>query len=191
MHSSVILFVRIVFFALACMPVVLAAPIPIRRHETPPSPSLGRVGLLTLVSRIFLKHTTTPLPMLQRKDANNNELGFLFPISGAIADWTTLDGAPGSMALSDKTLRPHNVASETPYTYVTSHGKKAIKAHYPKGSYKPSASDGSPKGGLSFYAPGPASVDLTTAKEATFGYAVMFPAGFKFVKGGKLPGICK
>jgi len=39
------------------------------------------------------------------------------------------------------------------------------------------------------YAPGPSSVDLTTAKEATFGYSVYFPVGFAFQKGGKMPGI--
>jgi len=68
---------------------------------------------------------------------------------------------------------------------VTFAGKKAIKAHYPKGSFNPSHE---PRGGLSFYAPGPSSVDLTTAKEATFGYSVYFPAGFQFNMGGKLPG---
>ena len=63
----------------------------------------------------------------------------------------------------------------------------SVRAHYPAGSYNPS---GSPRGGFSFYAPGPASVDLSTAKEATFSYSVLFPEGFAFVKGGKLPGLC-
>ena len=67
-------------------------------------------------------------------------------------------------------------------------GKKSMKAHFPQGSYTFSHS---PQGGFSFYAPGPASVDLTTAKEATFGYTAYFPSGFDFVKGGKVPGLCE
>lgn len=63
-----------------------------------------------------------------------------------------------------------------------------MQAHYPKGSY---TFTHSPEGGLSFYAPGPSDVDLTTAKEATFGYSVMFEDGFEWQKGGKLPGLCE
>lgn len=63
-----------------------------------------------------------------------------------------------------------------------------MQAHYPKGSY---TFTHSPEGGLSFYAPGPDTVDLTTAKEATFGYSVMFEDGFEWQKGGKLPGLCE
>ncbi|KAJ3511261.1 hypothetical protein NLJ89_g4204 [Agrocybe chaxingu] len=61
-----------------------------------------------------------------------------------------------------------------------------MKAHYPKGSY---TFGNSPQGGFSFYAPGPANVDLSSAKEATFGYSVFFPKGFGFQLGGKLPGL--
>ena len=64
----------------------------------------------------------------------------------------------------------------------------SLKAHYPKGSYKPSVA---PCGGCGFYAPGPSSVDLTTAKEVLFSYSIYFPSGFQFVKGGKLPGLCE
>lgn len=63
-----------------------------------------------------------------------------------------------------------------------------MQAHYPEGSY---TFTHSPEGGLSFYAPGPDEVDLTTAKEATFGYSVMFEEGFEWQKGGKLPGLCE
>lgn len=63
-----------------------------------------------------------------------------------------------------------------------------MQAFYPKGSYN---FQNSPQGGFSFYAPGPSSVDLTTAKEATFGYTAYFAKGFNFVKGGKVPGLCK
>ncbi|KAG7447391.1 uncharacterized protein BT62DRAFT_980379 [Guyanagaster necrorhizus] len=46
-----------------------------------------------------------------------------------------------------------------------------------------------PQGGFSFYAPGPDSLDLTTAKEATFEYYVFFEEGFEFNKDGKLLGL--
>lgn len=124
---------------------------------------------------------------MKKAEASSDELGQLFPVPGVVAKWTTLDGSPGALPLSDRTLRPHDITSAEPSTYLKFNGKSAIQAHHPKGSYNPSAS---PKGGLSFYAPGPASVDISTAKEATFGYSVMFPEGFEFVKGGKLPGIC-
>jgi len=65
-------------------------------------------------------------------------------------------------------------------------GKAAMKAHYPKGSMNFGST---PRGGFSFYAPGPSDIDLTTAKEATFGYSVFFEEGFKWVLGGKLPGL--
>jgi hypothetical protein len=61
-----------------------------------------------------------------------------------------------------------------------------MKAHYPKGSY---TFTHTPLGGISFYASGP--IDLTKAKEATFGYSVFFGDGFDFQKGGKLPGLCE
>jgi hypothetical protein len=48
-----------------------------------------------------------------------------------------------------------------------------------------------PDGGFSFYAPGPEDVDLTLAKEATFGYSVMFEEGWESNMGGKLPGLCE
>jgi hypothetical protein len=62
-----------------------------------------------------------------------------------------------------------------------------MQAHYPQGSYN---FQHDPKGGFSFYAPGPSDVDLTTAKEATFGYSVYFENDFDFNLGGKLPGLC-
>lgn len=63
--------------------------------------------------------------------------------------------------------------------------KRSMKVHFPQGSYTYK----SPLGGVSFYAPGPSSVDLTNAKEATFGYSIYFENGFAFNMGGKLPGL--
>ncbi|KAJ7130335.1 polysaccharide lyase family 14 protein [Mycena epipterygia] len=111
----------------------------------------------------------------------------LFPIPSSVAQWTTLPGAPGALPLSDETLKPFDVMSGTTHNYVSApDGKLAMEAIYPKGTYIPSKK---PLGGFSFYAPGPDSVDFTTAKELTFGYSIMFPEGFQFNKDGKLPGI--
>jgi len=125
-------------------------------------------------------------PLYVSKRAADDLLAWLFPVSSDHAKWTTAEGGDHPLPLSDATLRPHN-KGQPAYTFTTSSGKKALKAHYPKGSYRPGAPD-APKGGISFYAPGPENIDLTTAKEATFGYSVMFPEGFEWVKGGKLPG---
>ncbi|KAJ7672514.1 polysaccharide lyase family 14 protein [Mycena polygramma] len=117
----------------------------------------------------------------------STSLDALFPISTSVAKWTTFPGAPGALPLSDATLRPEKVESGMTHTYMAApDGKQAMQAIYPKGSYIPSKD---PKGGFSFYAPGPAAVDLTTAKEALFGYSVYFPENFNFVLGGKLPGL--
>lgn len=90
--------------------------------------------------------------------------------------------------MQDSTFRPNSMLKDIAPSYVQHAGKNAMKAHFPAGSFNPSHS---PRGGLSFYGPGPSNVDLTTAKEVTFGYSVFFPDGFNFVKGGKMPGICK
>ena len=122
---------------------------------------------------------------------NSNQgglLGALFPVSGGSASWSTSSLFDGnSKSISDSTFRPKNMIKALAPDYVSApDGKKAMKAHFPKGSY---TFGHSPQGGLSFYAPGPSEVDLSDAKEATFGYSVYFPKGFKFNKGGKLPGL--
>ncbi|KAI0628806.1 polysaccharide lyase family 14 protein [Trametes polyzona] len=110
----------------------------------------------------------------------------LFPVSDGNS-WTVSNGLPNALPLSDATLRPNHDSKALPHPYVKGpDGVQAMQVHYPKGSFKPSAK---PQGGVSFYAPGPASVDLTTAKEATLSYSIFFPEGFEFVKGGKLPGL--
>jgi hypothetical protein len=103
--------------------------------------------------------------------------------------WTTIEGVEGSLPLSDATFKPTKLLSGLSHSYDTApDGKKAMKAHYPKGSYTFGKGN---NGGFSFYSPGPSNVDLTTAKEATMGYSVMFDKNFQFNKGGKLPGLCE
>lgn len=97
--------------------------------------------------------------------------------------------ADDAIPLSDSLLRPHNAISELLHPVVTApDGVKSMQVTYPSGSWNFKQE---PRGGMSLYAPGPSNVDLTTAKEATFGYTVMFEEGFEFNRGGKLPGFCK
>lgn len=113
----------------------------------------------------------------------------LFPVSPQLSHWTTSTSISGALPLADSTFRPHNQITALQHPYVNApDGKLSMQAYYPAGSYN---FQNSPQGGFSFYAPGPASVDLTTAKEVTFGYTAYFPAGFNFVKGGKVPGLCR
>lgn len=115
----------------------------------------------------------------------------LYPVSvktSGSSGWTTIEGAPGSVPLNDDTLNPRNVSSGVTHPFVTGpEGKSAMEATYPQGSYN---FQHSPRGGFSFYAPGPSRVDWTTAREVTLGYSVFFEEGFEFNKGGKLPGLC-
>lgn len=118
-------------------------------------------------------------------------LAALFPVAMKTGNegWSTSPDAKGALPLSDATFKPEKLLSALPHPYIAApDGKKAMKAHYPKGSY---TYGHKPQGGLSFYSGGPPNVDLTTAKEATLGYSVMFDKDFEFQKGGKLPGLCK
>ncbi|KAJ7857037.1 hypothetical protein B0H13DRAFT_2077791 [Mycena leptocephala] len=118
---------------------------------------------------------------------SSNGLDALFPVSNSVSNWTTFPDAPDALPLSNDTLKPFKTEKGMTHNLVSApDGKLAMQAKYPEGSYIPSKK---PLGGFSFYAPGPDSVNLTTAKEATFGYSVMFPEGFQFNMGGKLPGI--
>ncbi|KAI1791567.1 hypothetical protein LXA43DRAFT_1074218 [Ganoderma leucocontextum] len=108
----------------------------------------------------------------------------LFPIPSEDS-WSVSSQIQNALPLSDATLRPTKEAQGFSHPYVNApDGVYSIKAFYPAGSYKPSSS---PRGGLSFYAPGPESIDLTQAKEATLSYSVLFEDGFDFVKGGSSP----
>ncbi|KAJ7144938.1 hypothetical protein C8R43DRAFT_1097425 [Mycena crocata] len=111
----------------------------------------------------------------------------LFPEGTPGKSWTTSPKSPDALSLSDNTLNPTKLLKALAHPYdAAPDGKKAMKATYPKGSY---TFTHSPQGGLSFYAPGPDSLDMTTAKTLTLGYSVFFEEGFDFNKGGKLPGL--
>ncbi|KAI0689832.1 hypothetical protein BC835DRAFT_1282103 [Cytidiella melzeri] len=99
--------------------------------------------------------------------------------------WSTAPSAPNALVLSDATLQPHNVLGGLPWKYGSDPtGAPAIVVNYPQGSYN---FQHEPRGGMSMYGEGP--IDVTKAKELTYGYTVLFQEGFDFVKGGKLPGV--
>ena len=132
-------------------------------------------------------HSSTPTPS-STPSSSNDLSDILFPVKPIDnLFWSTADGVDGHVSLSDDTFRPTNEIKELTHNYLEYQGKHAMQAHYPKGSWN---FQQEPRGGISFYAPGPANVDLTTAKEATLAYSVFFPDGYDFVKGGKLPGFC-
>lgn len=93
--------------------------------------------------------------------------------------------------LDDKELNVIKVTANLTHNVVEQAGKSAWEAIYPAGSYKPSAN---PRGGFGFYLGGTDEFKAMTdggADEVIVGYSVLFPDGFNFVKGGKLPGACE
>ncbi|KAI0781511.1 hypothetical protein BD413DRAFT_463727 [Trametes elegans] len=118
--------------------------------------------------------------------ATSGLLKKLFPVSFT-SFWTTSTASSDALPLDDSTLGITHLLSALSHDYVTAPDNKySMKAHYPKGSY---TFTHKPQGGLSFYATGPKSVDLESAKEVTFGYSVYFEDDFEFNMGGKLPGL--
>ncbi|KAJ6525685.1 hypothetical protein B0H19DRAFT_1084791 [Mycena capillaripes] len=114
-------------------------------------------------------------------------LAALFPEGTPGKSWTTSPKSPSALPLSDSTFQLTHLIKNLAHTYMAApDGKQAMQATYPEGSY---TFTHSPQGGLSFYAPGPNSLDMTTAKTLTLGYSVFFEEGFEFNKGGKLPGL--
>lgn len=107
-----------------------------------------------------------------------------------------------NVPLNDEQLGVHKSSSRTPHRLVTppatcylAHELPspdiAWEAFYPKGSINPKASI---PGGFTFYLCGPKSFADKLADggtEAIFSYRMMLEEGWEWVKGGKLPGVCK
>jgi len=106
----------------------------------------------------------------------------LFPAGQPSDSWSTSQSAMNHVPLSTSALQATEILDLPHPVTAAPDGKMGMQAHFPQGSYDLQ------NGGLSFYAPGPDSVHLTTAKEATFSYRVFFEEGFDWNKGGKLPG---
>lgn len=94
--------------------------------------------------------------------------------------------------LDDGHLGVHHVSIGTTHKrFQLADGTRVWEAFYVNGSYTPS---GPVRGGFGLYLGGPKGkwkqfVDLHS--QITMSYAVYFEEGFDFVKGGKLPGLCK
>ena len=112
----------------------------------------------------------------------------LYPVRPTVDDWTTSKVFENALPIDDETFRSEKITANTTRRVLEApDGVVSLEGFYPEGSYTFSHT---PRGGFSFYAPGPEEVDLTTAREATFAYTVLFPEGFEYVLGGKLPGFC-
>ncbi|KAG8733276.1 hypothetical protein FRC11_007452 [Ceratobasidium sp. 423] len=118
----------------------------------------------------------------------NDKLLALFPdgVSSKGSKWSTNPAFSGAIALSDEALRATKLIASLSHPVVEKEGKKAMQVSFAKGSV---AYRGSALGGVSFYALGPASQPIINAKVLTFSFSVFFQDGFKFNKGGKLPGL--
>jgi hypothetical protein len=172
-----------IFFATVWIALVIAAPTA-RQCRHPPAAANDGVGDVVSAA----PKTTSSSAAQSTSPASDNSLSSLFPSGVGSESWSTSPDSPHSLPLSDSTLNPTSVMQSLGHSYVAApDGKMAMQAVYDKGSY---ALVPTPPGGISFYALGPANVDLSTAKEATFGYSVFFEEGFDFNLGGKLPGIC-
>lgn len=111
----------------------------------------------------------------------------LFPFSTGSSHWSCSPSVPNSLPLSDATFHTtSNLGALSHNTVKAPDGQQSLQAIYPKGSAALSGAS-APIGGFSFYAPGP--TDLSKAKEVTLAYSVLFPDGFDFNLGGKLPGL--
>jgi len=135
--------------------------------------------------------THSAVPTQPPENPSNTSLGdAVFPLGRGLKSWTTHEDAEDALPISDSTFRPVVEARTLTHNTVKSPGpnpKSAMEAVYAQGSWDLHRGT---DGGFSFYAPGPEHVDLTLAKEATFGYSVMFEEGWEWNRGGKLPGFC-
>lgn len=112
----------------------------------------------------------------------------LYPVNPTLEEWTTSESLDKPLPINDETFRSVDILSGTTRRLVVAPDDVvSMEGFYPEGSYNPS---NTPRGGFSFYGAGPEDADLTTAREATFAYTVLFPQGFDWVKGGKIPGFC-
>ncbi|KAM5542810.1 hypothetical protein V8D89_003771 [Ganoderma adspersum] len=142
--------------------------------------------LATIALAFGLASTVSALPLTSNATLAARATSVLFPVSDT-ASWSVSKQVSKALPFTDATLGvTKDLKGFTHKIVKAPDGVTSIQSHYPKGSFNPSHE---PKGGIGFYAAGPKNVDLTTAKEVTLSYTVLFPDGFDFVKGGKLPGL--
>lgn len=162
--------------------------------------SVSASGSASLTATATTSATSTHSPSSTPKDDGDSKaqsvttppgLLAVLPAQG-IKDGWTLAGPDSadvkSLVLSDDLFDIVKEIKDLPHDIVTVDGKKAVHGHMEKGAV---ALNDSPKGGFSFYTPGPkgSKLDLDKAREISFGYSVKFSKGYDFNKGGKLPGL--
>jgi hypothetical protein len=87
----------------------------------------------------------------------------LYPVNGStLGAWTTSEVFQRALPIDDKTFRSVEILPDTTRRVLEApDGVVSLEAFYPNGSYN---FGHTPRGGFSFYAPGPEVVDLTTAR---------------------------
>lgn len=98
------------------------------------------------------------------------------------------DALPANFSFSDLlpgTNSSHSTPSDAPQAGPPFEGA-LLRLFYPASSINPSSAT---PGGADFYASPFPAARLARARTMTLAYRVLFPAGFDFVKGGKLPGL--
>ena len=134
----------------------------------------------------------------------------LIPIPDFLTGFTTCtslnDKRIQILSLDDQSLGVHRISQHTTHNTTIPPSPRspspsssssnipppdvAWEAYYPKGSINPTAPI---PGGFSFYLSGPPffSEALQGAKEVVMSYRMMLSEEWDWVKGGKLPGVCK
>jgi hypothetical protein len=128
----------------------------------------------------------------------------MLPIPHYKSGFTTCDALKASnlihVPLEDKALGIHRISSRTTHKVVSppsprskawSPPTQAWEAFYPKGSINPKSNL---PGGFGFYLSGPTSFSSLLekgAKEVVMSYRMMLAEDWEWVRGGKLPGVCK
>lgn len=134
------------------------------------------------------------------------EILFPVPASQIISGFTSCSAVINPrvhvFALSDNALGVHKIYSRTSHEIVTPPPPRsghnltqlAWEAIFPEGSINPGNKDTVP-GGFGFYLRGPKTfaeqLQNPSHRDVIMSYSVMFEDGYRWRKGGKLPGICE
>ncbi|KAG9049084.1 hypothetical protein FS837_011212 [Tulasnella sp. UAMH 9824] len=168
-----------------------------KRAKTSTSASGSASLTATATTSATSTHSPSPISKDDKADDDSKTqstppgLLSVLPPAGIRAGWTLAPADSAdvkSLVLSDDLFDIVKEIKDLPHDVVTVDGKKAIHGHMEKGAV---ALNDSPRGGFSFYTPGPkdSKLDLSKAREVSFGYSVKFSKGYDFNKGGKLPGL--
>ena len=149
------------------------------------------IGLLVALQPIssHAKSQTASVQVIKKKNADQSA-AYRKPCSKRYKQ-LALDGGLASdqdpLSAITATFRPRRLwgVEENTSIVTTEVGDRVLRVQYPKGSLAPSRRD-APLGGAGFLS----SVGMgENVERACLSYNVMFESGFKFSRGGKLPGL--